>query len=144
MNNLLLNLIKEFGSAFKVSFSISGIALEQFEAYAPEVLESFKQLAKTGNVEFLAETYAHSLSSLIDKEEFIRQVEKHQNRIEELFGQKPSTFRNTELIYSDEIGETVADMGYNMMLTEGAKHVLGWRSPNLMYASALTQNLNYY
>ena len=141
MNNLLLSLIKEFGSAFKVSFSISGIALEQFEAYAPEVLESFKQLAKTGNVEFLAETYAHSLSALIDKEEFIRQVEKHQNRIEELFGQKPSTFRNTELIYSDEIGETVAGMGYNMMLTEGAKHVLGWRSPNLMYASAINPKL---
>ena len=141
MNNLILDLIKEFGSAFKVSFSISGIALEQFEAYTPEVLESFQQLAKTGNVEFLAETYAHSLSSLKDKEEFIRQVKMHEKRIEELFGQKPTTFRNTELIYSDQIGETVAEMGYELMLTEGAKHVLGWRSPNVMYANAINPNL---
>lgn len=141
MNNLLLDLIKEFGSAFKVSFSISGIALEQFEAYAPEVLESFKQLAKTGNVEFLAETYAHSLSSLKDTDEFIQQVEMHEKRIKELFGQKPTTFRNTELIYSDEIGDTVANMGYDVMLTEGAKHVLGWRSPNVMYANAINPKL---
>jgi len=141
MNKLILDLIKEFGSAFKVSFSISGIALEQFEAYAPEVLESFQQLAKTGNVEFLAETYAHSLISLKDNEEFIRQVKMHEKRIEELFGQKPATFRNTELIYSDQIGETVAEMGYELMLTEGAKHVLGWRSPNVMYANAINPNL---
>ncbi len=141
MNQLLLNLIKEYGSAFKVSFSISGMALEQFEEYAPEVLASFKKLAKTGNVEFLAETYAHSLSALKDKDEFINQVQMHSNKIEKLFGQKPTTFRNTELIYSDEIGATVADMGYKVMLTEGAKHVLGWKSPNFMYANAIKPNL---
>jgi len=141
MNDLLLQLIKEYGSAFKVSFSISGTALEQFEEYAPKVLESFKKLAATGNVEFLAETYAHSLASLISKDEFVDQVEKHVAQIEKHFGKKPTTFRNTELIYSDEIGKMVSDMGYKLMLTEGAKHVLGWRSPNFMYASGPNPNL---
>lgn len=141
MNQVLLDLIKEYGSAFKVSFSISGMAIEQFEEYAPEVLASFKELAKTGSVEFLAETYGHSLSSLKEKDEFKNQVEMHSNKIEELFGQKPTAFRNTELIYSDEIGATVADMGYKVMLTEGAKHVLGWKSPNFMYANAINPNL---
>jgi len=141
MNNILLDLIKEYGSAFKVSFSISGTAIEQFEAYAPQVLESFKKLAATGNVEFLTETYTHSLASLKNKDEFGRQVQMHAGKIEDLFGQKPTTFRNTELIYSDEIGEMVADMGYELMLTEGAKHVLSWRSPNLMYTNAINPKL---
>lgn len=141
MNDLLLKLIKEYGSAFKVSFSISGTALEQFEEYAPKVLDSFKKLAATGNVEFLAETYAHSLASLISKQEFVSQVEKHVALIEKHFGKKPTTFRNTELIYSDEIGKMVSDMGYKLMLTEGAKHVLGWRSPNFMYASGPNPSL---
>jgi len=141
MNKLLLDLIKEYGSAFKVSFSISGMALEQFKEYAPEVLASFVKLSKTGNVEFLAETYAHSLSALNDTDEFQRQVEMHTKKTEELFGQKPTTFRNTELIYSDEIGAAVARLGYKVMLTEGAKHVLGWKSPNFMYANAINPNL---
>ena len=141
MNRLLLDLIKEYGSAFKVSFSISGMALEQFESCAPDALKSFQELAKTGNVEFLAETYAHSLSALSDKEEFMRQVKMHAQKVEELFGQKPTTFRNTELIYSDDIGATVAGMGFDVMLTEGAKHVLGWRSPNMMYTNAINPNL---
>ncbi|MBU2553275.1 MAG: polysaccharide deacetylase family protein [Bacteroidetes bacterium] len=136
MNALLLKLIKEYGSAFKVSFSISGMALEQFEAYSPEVIKSFKKLADTGQVEFLAETYAHSLASLRNPDEFRRQAEKHSQKVEQLFGTKPTTFRNTELIYSDKIGELVADMGYKLMLTEGAKHVLGWKSPNFLYNSA--------
>ncbi len=141
MNALLLDLINEYGSAFKVSFSISGTALDQFEAYAPDVLESFQKLAATGNVEFLAETYAHSLSALKSKEEFTKQVQAQAKKIEQLFGQKPTTFRNTELIYSDEIGAMVADMGYKVMLTEGAKHVLGWRSPNYMYTNAINPRL---
>ncbi|PLX10164.1 MAG: alpha-amylase [Marinilabiliales bacterium] len=141
MNKLLLELIKEYGSAFKVSFSISGTAIDQFEEYAPEVLESFKRLADTGNVEFLAETYAHSLSALRSKDEFLRQVKMHTKKIEQHFGQKPTTFRNTELVYSDKIGEMVAEMGYKVMLTEGAKHVLGWRSPNYMYANAIRPEL---
>jgi len=141
MNNLLLKLIKEFGSAFKVSFSISGEAIDQFEMYTPSVLDSFKKLAKTGNVEFLAETYSHSLASLKSKKEFEKQVKTHTSKIEELFGVKPTAFRNTELIYSDEIGNMVADMGYELMLTEGAKHVLGWRSPNFLYTNAINPKL---
>ncbi|MBE0639605.1 MAG: polysaccharide deacetylase family protein [Bacteroidales bacterium] len=141
MNDLLLKLIKKHGKDFKVSFSITGHALEQFEAYAPEVIQSFKKLAETGNVEFLAETYAHSLSSLRSKTEFAEQVELHSKKIESLFGVKPTTFRNTELIYSDEIGEMVHDMGYTLMLTEGAKHVLGWKSSNFMYCNARNPKL---
>ncbi len=140
-NNILLDLINEFGKAFKLSFSISGSALDQFEMYAPEVLESFQQLAETNCVEFLAETNAHSLSSLHSKSEFFKQVEAHSKRVSELFNQKPQTFRNTELIYSDLIGESVAEMGFKTMLTEGAKHVLGWKSPNYMYCNALNPKL---
>lgn len=141
MNKLLLDLIKEYGSAFKVSFSISGIALDQFEMYAPEVIESFKKLARTGSVEFLAETDSHSLSSIKSKTEFYKQVARHKERIEDLFGQSPTTFRNTELIYSDGIGEMVADMGFNAMLTEGASHVLAWKSTNFMYCNAINPKL---
>lgn len=141
MNQLLLELINEYGSAFKVSFSISGTALDQFEQYAPEVLESFKRLAETGNVEFIAETHAHSLVALKSKTEFQRQVTMQTDTIERHFGQKPTTFRNTELIYSDRIGQMVADMGYKLMLTEGAKHILGWRSPNFMYVNAVRPEL---
>ena len=133
MNQLLLDLIAKHGKDFKVSFSITGMAIEQFEQYAPEVLDSFKRLADTGNVEFLAETYAHSLVSLKSGDEFKRQVEMHKAKIKELFGVEPVTYRNTELIYSDDIGEAVADMGFKTMLTEGAKHVLGWKSPNYVY-----------
>ena len=141
MNQLLLDLINEYGSAFKVSFSISGTALETFERYTPEVLESFVRLAKSGSVEFLAETYGHALCALKSKEEFEKQVRMQSDKIEQLFGQKPKTFRNTELIYSDEIGSMVADMGYETMLTEGAKHVLGWKSPNFMYCNAINPKL---
>jgi alpha-amylase len=135
-NQVLMNLIKEYGSSFKVTFSISGTALEQFQKYAPEVITSFAKLAKTGNVEFLAETYSHSLASVVDQEEFKRQVTDHVNAIESLFGVKPVTFRNTELIYSNDIAGQVLDMGFQTMLTEGAKHVLGWKSPNFLYCSA--------
>ncbi len=141
MNDLLLNLIKENGSDFKVSFSISGTAMDQFEAFHPEVIESFKKLADTGNVEFLAETYAHSLASLKSKDEFTKQVKMHSDKTEKLFGLKPVTFRNTELIYSDDIGSMVSEMGYDLMLTEGAKHILGWRSPNFMYNSVSNPEL---
>ncbi|RLD40271.1 MAG: alpha-amylase [Bacteroidetes bacterium] len=141
MNQLLLDAIKEFGSMFKVSFSISGTALDQFEQYTPEVIDSFRRLAESGSVEFLSETYTHSLSALKSKDEFTKQVKKHQGRIMELFGVKPTTFRNTELIYSDEIGAMVADMGFSTMLTEGAKHILGWKSPNYLYTNAINPKL---
>ncbi len=141
MNELILKLIKKNGTQFRVSYSISGMALDQFEFYAPEVIKSFKKLAATGCVEFLAETYAHSLASLISKNEFEKQVEKHRQKIESLFGQRPETFRNTELIYSDSIGEMVSNMGFNTMLAEGAKHILGWKSPNFLYCNAINPKL---
>lgn len=140
-NNVIYNLIKEFGSSFKVSYSISGTALDQFEMYTPDVLESFQRLAETGCVEFLAETYSHSLSALKSKNEFFKQVGEQSAKIEKLFGQKPTTFRNTELIYSDGIGEMVAEMGFKTMLTEGAKHVLGWKSPNYLYCNNINPKL---
>lgn len=142
MNKLLLSLIDEYGLKFKVAFSLSGTVIEQFEKYIPEVITSFQELAKTGSVEFLAETYGHSLSSLSHSEEFESQVKRHVEKIESLFGQKPTTFRNTELIFSDDIAELVSEMGFKTMLTEGAKHVLGWRSPNYVYKSAAAENLN--
>lgn len=135
-NEVLLGLINEFGSAFKVTFSISGVAIEQFKKYTPDVIESFKRLAKTGNVEFLAETYAHSLAGLIDPAEFKRQVQEHADAIKELFGVTPTAFRNTELVYSNSIAGQVYEMGYKTMLTEGAKQLLGWKSPNFVYFSA--------
>ena len=140
-NKMVQELIKEYGSAFKVSFSISGTAIDQLQEYAPEVIESFKGLAKTGNVEFLAETYSHSLASMINKEEFFRQIDKHSETMEKLFGQKPVTFRNSELIYSDGIGEMVAEKGFTTMMTEGAKNILGWKSPNYMYCNAVNPKL---
>ncbi|OIP00629.1 MAG: alpha-amylase [Bacteroidetes bacterium CG2_30_33_31] len=141
MNQVLLDLINEYGSNFKIAFSISGTAIDQFERYAPDVIESFKKLAATGSVEFLSETYTHSLSALKSKTEFTTQVKKHQNKIKELFNIEPQTFRNTELIYSDEIGSMVDDMGFKTMLTEGAKHIMGWKSPNYMYCNAINPRL---
>ena len=134
MNSLLLDLIKKHKGAFKVAFSISGSALEQFDRYAPEVIDSFKALADTGCVEFLCETYYHSLASLASPAEFKHQVLKHKAAVEQYFGVTPVTFRNTELIYSDAIGAQVYDMGFKTMLTEGAKHILGWRSPDFVYS----------
>lgn len=140
-NQMMLDLIKRYGKNFKVSFSISGLAIEQFEKYAPEVIDSFKALARTGCVEFLAETYSHSLASLVDEKEFGLQVKQHADLIKKMFGYTPVTFRNTELIYSDKIGEMVARMGYTTLLTEGAKHILGWKSPNYVYTNALNPKL---
>lgn len=141
-NRTILEMIKNSGGKFKVAFSISGVALEQMEIYTPEVIDSFKELADTGNIEFLSETYAHSLSSLGDIDEFKHQVKKLEDKIYTLFGVKPKVFRNTELIYSDDISEAVYEMGYRGMLTEGAKHILGWKSPNYMYASCVRPDLH--
>ncbi len=133
MNDLLLSAISKSKGKLKVAFSISGSALEQFDRYAPEVIESFRQLAATGSVEFLCETYNHSLSSLASKQEFEHQVLKHKAAIEEYFGVTPKTFRNTELIYSDSIGASVYELGFKTMLTEGARHIMAWKSPNYVY-----------
>jgi alpha-amylase len=140
-NKMMLDLIREYGTAFKISFSISGTAIDQLQQYAPEVIKGFRQLADTGCVEFLAETYSHSLASLGNREEFVRQVKRHSDTIKSLFGKNPHTFRNSELIYSDGIGEMVAEMGFNSLITEGAKHILGWKSPNYMYCSARNPKL---
>ena len=141
MNALLLKLIKENKGAFKCSFSITGSAVEQFRAYAPEVLDSFRALADTGCVEFLAETYSHSLAALSSKEDFVEQVKLHTKMIKEEFGKKPVAFRNTELIYSDQIGEMVAGLGFKTILAEGAKHVMGWKSPNYIYTNSIDNSL---
>ena len=141
MNNLLLRLIRENEGAFKVTFSISGLAIEQFRSYTPEVLDSFRELAATGCVEFLAESYSHSLSSLISPEEFKGEVDAHVALMKEEFGYTPTSFRNTELIYSDQIGEQVAAMGFKAMLAEGARHILGWKSPNFVYANSIDSKL---
>ena len=141
MNALLLSLIEQNKGAFKCSFSITGSAVEQFKAYAPEVLESFKKLAATGCVEFLGETYSHSLSSLYSVDEFKHEVKLHSQMLKEEFGVKPTTFRNTELIYSDDIAKAVEGMGFKAMLAEGAKHILGWKSPNFVYTDAVDNKL---
>ena len=141
MNALLLSLIEQNKGTFKCSFSITGSAIEQFKAYAPEVLESFKKLAATGCVEFLAETYSHSLASLHSVDEFKNEVKLHTQMLKEEFGVKPTAFRNTELIYSDDIAKAVEDMGFKTMLAEGAKHILGWKSPNFVYTDAIDNKL---
>lgn len=142
MNALLLDLINHYNGAFKVSFSISGVCLDQFEAYAPDVLESFKKLVATGHVELLSETDGHALCALKSKDEFTRMVKTHKEKIKKHFdGYEPRVFRNTELIYSDSIGATVAEMGYEGILTEGAKHILGWKSPNYVYQNSIKPEL---
>jgi alpha-amylase len=134
-NALMLELLKK-DPDFRIAYSISGVALEQFEEYAPEVLASFKKLAATGQVEFLAETYYHSLAAIYDVDEFKSQVELHKKALKRHFGITPTAFRNTELIYSDAIAAMVEHMGFKVMLTEGADHILGWRSPNFVYQPA--------
>lgn len=140
-NKVILEAITKQKGKFKVAFSISGIALEQLQLYAPEVIKSFQELSKTGCVEFLSETYSHSLVALKSKEHLELQIKKHDDLIEKLFDQRPTVFRNTELIYSDEIGKMIQEMGFKAMLSEGAKHVLGWKSPNFLYTNAINPRL---
>ncbi len=140
-NSLLLRLAKKLKGNLRVSFSITGVALEQFEIYAPEVISSFKKLNKTGCVEFLSETWSHSLASLKDKKAFESQVKMHEKVISKLFGQKPEVFRNTEMIYSDEIGAEIYKLGYKGLITEGPRHILGWKSPNFVYVNAVNPRL---
>ena len=135
MNGLLLEAIKEHKGKFKVAFSITGTVLEQFNRYAPEVIDSFKALVDTGYVEILCETYNHSLSSLKNGIELRNQVEKQKTALKKYLGVEPKVFRNTELIYSDDIGAQIFDMGFDTVLTEGAKHIMGWRSPNYIYSN---------
>lgn len=141
-NRLLLELIKAHGGNFKVSFSITGVVLDQFRDYAPEVLATFQELAATGCVEFLAETYYHSLSFLHSASEFAAQIQAHKELIQQLFGQTPQVFRNTELIYNNAVAETIERTGgFKAILAEGADHILGYRSPNYIYRPPNTRNL---
>ena len=135
------DMIKEHGQYFKVAFSLSGTGIEQLEFHAPQVIEKLQELNQTGCVEFLAEPYSHGLSSLANEETFALDVKKQAAKIEELFGKKPTVARNSSLIYSDDIGSQIAAMGFKGMLTEGAKHVLGWKSPHYVYNCCLTISL---
>lgn len=133
MNDLLLRCIQRHGKRFRVSFSISGTALDQFEQYTPEIMASFKALAATGCVEFIAETDNHSLAFLYSRKEFQRQVKLHCARIKALFGKTPTVLRNSELIYNNDVAAAAEEMGFTAIMAEGADQVLGWRSPNFVY-----------
>ncbi|MCS7188842.1 MAG: glycoside hydrolase family 57 protein [Bacteroidia bacterium] len=138
MNALLKSLIEKWGpDYFSVSFSISGTCIEQMQLYEPRTLESFQELYATGAVELIGETYAHSLACLKSQKEFERQVKKHKGILQELFGAAPTVFRNTELVFYDEVAKWVAELGFSAMLAEGADTLLGWRSPNFLYTSAV-------
>ena len=134
-NQLLLNLIELYGNRFKIAFSISGTALEQFEKYCPEVIASFQTLVNTGNVELLNETYYHSLASVHHQEEFVTQVRLHQEKIEEAFGVKPKVFRNTELIYNESLVKMLQPFRFKAILCEGIEEYLDGKSPNFVYQS---------
>lgn len=137
----LLRMIEGSKGKFRCALSITGVALEQCEQYVPEFIDLLKKLVDTGKVEILAETYAHSLSSLTDPEEFASQVALHDKKIYELFGQKPKVLRNTELIYCDDLAPQILAMGYKGCITDGAKHILGWKSPNYVYSAATAPKL---
>ena len=132
-NDSMLRLIEKTDGRFRVSYAITGVAIEQMKRYAPEAMDSFVRLAKTGAVEFIGETYYHSLAALYDKKELEAQIDLEMKLIRKEFGQTPRVFRNTELIYDDEIGQFVADLGFDGMICEGAYDVLDWRSPNFVY-----------
>lgn len=141
MAHTLLDMIKNYGEEFKCSISISGTAIEQLQVYVPEFIDLLKELADTGNVEFLSGTYSHSLASIEDPEEFMREVRDHDKLLYQLFGVKTKTFVNTELIYDDDVATLVQAMGFKSCLTEGAKHILGWKSPDYVYRSASAPEL---
>lgn len=141
MARTLLDMINSDEGDFRCAISVTGTAIEQLQQYVPEFIDLLKKLADTGKVEFLSETYAHSLASLEDTEEFIRQVKAHDKLISTLFGQKPKVLRNTELIYDDDIAAVVSSMGFKGVITEGAKYILGWKSPNFVYSAASAPKL---
>ena len=140
-NSIIQELIDRHEGRFRVSYSLTGTVIDQFKRWRPEVLESFKNLARSGCVEFIAETYYHSLAFLYHRDEFIAQTLKHCDLMEELFGRRPKVFRNTELTYNNDVAKVVEDMGFHAILTEGADHVLGYRSPNFIYNPPNCSNL---
>jgi len=141
-NRLILDLIRKHEGRFKVAYSVTGVLLEQLAEYAPEVISTFDALARTGCVEFLAETYYHSLSFLYSRNEFKEQICKHSETIEKFFGYKPRVFRNTELIYSNDLTDVIESMGvFDGVITEGADRILGGRSPNFIYNSPRSKRI---
>ena len=140
-NRLVLDLIQRHEGRFRVSYCLTGTVIEQFRQWAPEVMASFRALADTGCVEFIAETYHHSLAFLYNREEFAAQTKMHKRLMQELFGQTPRIFRNTELTYNNDVARVVEEMGFDAILTEGADHVLGYRSPNFIYNPPNCANL---
>ena len=132
-NRLIRRLIEAHEGRFRASFSLTGTIIEQLQAWAPDVLESFRELAATGCVEFIAETYYHTLAFLYNREEFAAQIEQHRRCVIDQFGQRPRVFRNTELTYNNDVARVAEDMGFDAVLTEGADNVLGYRSPNFIY-----------
>ena len=137
----LIEMAKANNGAFKVALSVSGVALEQLETYAPRVIELLHELNETGCVEFLCEPYSHGLSSLANEECFRDDVERMRIKVKQMFGKEPKVFRNSSLIYSNEIGAIIGDMGFKGILTEGAKHVLGWKSAHYLYHCVFNPNL---
>ncbi len=137
----LIEMVKKSEGAFKVALSVSGVALEQLEIHAPNVIDLLHQLNDTGCCEFLAEPYSHGLSSLVNEECFKEEVMRQSNKMKQIFGKQPKVFRNSSLIYSDEIGALVANMGFKGVLTEGAKYILGWKSPHYMYHCSAAPSL---
>ncbi|MDE5912960.1 MAG: alpha-amylase, partial [Muribaculaceae bacterium] len=129
----LLRMINDTKGRFRCAIAISGDALEQCEQYVPQFIDLLKKLADTGKVEFLGMPYPNSLASLADADEFALQVKVHSDKINELFGQRPKVMRNTELIYSDEMAPEFVELGFKGAITDGAKHILGWKSPNYVY-----------
>lgn len=142
----LIKMARESEGAFKLALSLSGVGLEQLERYAPQVIDLLQELNGTGCVEFIAEPYSHGLASLAPNGEqsFRDEVKRQVDKINQLFGQKPKVFRNSSLIYDDEIGGIVADMGFKGILTEGAKHILGWKSPHYLYHCVQNPNLKVF
>ncbi len=140
-NKLMLDLINKFDGKFKISYSLTGIWMEKAEIFSPEVIDSFKQLSKTGCVEFLSETYYHSLAYLFSKQEFKEQIELHKKKIKSLFNQEPKVFRNTELIYNNELANFIEQLGYKGIMAEGWDHYLGYRSPNFPHTPKTCKTL---
>lgn len=143
MNKVLLEML-EMHPEFKCSFSLSGVFLDQLEEFSPETLRSFQRIVKTGRVEILDETYDHSLAFLYSRDEFVRQVNLHRAKVKKLFGVEPTAFRNTELIYRNDVAAAAEAMGYSSILAEGADHVLGWRSPNFLYRAPGTRKIKVH
>ncbi len=140
-NRLMLDLVRRHEGRFRIAYSLTGVVIDQLEAWAPEVMDLFCELAETGCVEFLAETYYHSLTFLYSREEFRAQIDQHRQRMKSLFGQDPRVFRNTELIYNNDLAHVIGEMGFRGVLCEGADHLLGFRSPNYLYTPPAHQEL---